>query len=127
MNAAQTALACFAVLVAACSEPPGQLTESCATLLSYEADCTQRGGRWTGAFSDEDGVCQCPTLDSGKSCTDSSDCQTACTAKIATREECTGAEVSGTCEAWTPVDGCFCLVGTRPAGIDEPYLCVSSN
>jgi len=61
--------------------------------------CEARGGKWEGVDNlNGTSVCNLPTIDNGKTCTDSNQCESYCQAPT---EAATGAKVSGTCYGFT--------------------------
>jgi hypothetical protein len=81
-----------------------------------QAACEAQGGKWgpIGLYPQE--VCNLPTTDAGTTCTDSSQCQSACVAEL-TQQQFDDAfrkgaiiETSGTCAAWQILVGCIPFV-----------------
>ena len=81
-----------------------------------QSSCEAQGGKWgpLGLFPKE--VCNLPTTDAGKACSDSSQCQSACIAAL-TQEQFddvfrNGAilQTTGACAAWHILVGCIPFV-----------------
>ncbi len=72
-------------------------------------ECLAKKGKWGPVGLSRKDVCNLPTADGGKKCTDSEQCQGACLA------EEPGA-TSGQCSSWTIMRGCYAFVNDGKAG-----------
>jgi len=63
-----------------------------------QSDCEDDGGKWSVSEQTSKGECNLPTLDAGKICNDSSDCESAC---IAESSMLPGIETTGICYGWS--------------------------
>jgi len=67
----------------------------------------------TGGFGQQ--ICLCETDDSGKTCTDSSECEGACVAEAS--DSMCEAQTQGTCSSVTPLFGCYCRVDSESVAV----------
>ncbi|MDO8558680.1 MAG: hypothetical protein Q7S09_05910 [bacterium] len=63
-----------------------------------KAACAQKGGEWTRVDLAGDKICNMPTTDGGKACTDRSECQGACVGEHASGD--TSGDTSGKCSGY---------------------------
>jgi len=86
---------------------------------STRADCEAAGGKWGRLGLRPQELCDLPTPDGGKTCTDSTDCASACVAPDAAP---VGSRVEGRCYPRKLLLG-TCLKRVRGGVVDAP-LCV---
>ena len=81
--------------------------------------CEMLGGKWQSIDSpDNRHICNLPTADGGKECSDSSQCESFCQAKEGTER---GQQTTGQCHGWkTSITPCFTTVNN---GISEAPSC----
>jgi len=104
----------------------------CQSLKTYPAvveenkeSCEAKGGKWeiVGAWQKEQ--CNLPTLDGGKDCSDSQDCEGKCIADLSEEEKrevyLRPIKKKGRCTSWKIVVGCFNFV---EKGEVTPQRCV---
>jgi hypothetical protein len=78
------------------------------------ADCESAGGEWGSyPFSGMMG-CFCPTGQQDCPCTKADDCLSICSAGIAGGFDYCATVEMGTCDAVTPIAGCFCAADQSP-------------
>ncbi len=63
-----------------------------------QVQCEDKGGQWNPLKTASAGQCNLPTLDAGKICNDSSECQSAC---VAEGSMLPGLHTSGICYGWS--------------------------
>ena len=63
--------------------------------------CEEKGGKWDQIGQPHDHQCNLPTMDAGKMCSDSKECQSAC---ITEGHVLPGTEVTGFCYGWSLLD-----------------------
>ena len=101
----------FLVLAAiGCSRQPNSSAVAKPTIPTTEAECLARGGSWTTLglpMPDKPKTCDLKATDSGKTCTDSSQCQGAC---LAPATAAAGAAATGSCSAYLANFGNVSLV-----------------
>ena len=88
------------IVVSACAGPRLAATVAKPAIPQTAAECTVRGGNWTTLglpYAGEPKVCDLKATDSGKVCSDSSECQGSC---IALDSIASGVKTSGTCSAY---------------------------
>jgi hypothetical protein len=98
------------LVVSACADPRLAATVSKPTIPQTAAECTARGGNWTTLglpYPGKPKVCDLKATDSGKICSDSSECQGSC---VAPDSVASGAKTSGTCSAYVSNFGSVKLV-----------------
>ena len=73
--------------------------------------CESQDGQWGIVGLSAFPVCNLPTADGGKSCTDGSQCESRkCLANESTISADTNAAVTGQCSAWQMMAGCLLFV-----------------
>ncbi len=81
--------------------------------IRLRADCESSGGTWKQWFMLPRGSCNYPTLDAGKACSDSDQCETKCIADE---------EGIGKCNEWRYLPGgCYSFVED---GKEQPMMCI---
>jgi len=63
-----------------------------------QSECEEQGGKWEVPEEAAPGGCNLPTLDAGRVCNDSSECQSAC---IAEGSMLPGVQTTGFCYGWS--------------------------
>jgi hypothetical protein len=86
---------------------------------STSAECEAAGGTWGRFGVRQQELCNLPTPDAGKRCTDSTECASAC---VAPNGAPVGGKADGTCYARALLLG-TCLKRVS-GGVVEPPLCV---
>src|SRR5262245_28927624 len=94
-------------------------TSCLAAAPATRAECEAAGGVWGRFGLRQQELCNLPTPDAGKACSDSNDCAAAC---IAPSSAAVGSPAQGSCYARTLLQG-TCLKRVT-GGIVEPPLCV---
>jgi hypothetical protein len=87
------------LVVSACAGPRLAATVAKPAIPQTAAECSARGGNWTTLglpYPGKPKVCDLKATDSGKVCSDSSECQGSC---VAPDNIASGAKASGTCSA----------------------------
>jgi hypothetical protein len=101
MHLPQIAIACaFAMALLGCSQPAAPIAVTKPVIPKTEAECIARGGSWTTLglpMPDKPKTCDLKTNDSGRTCTDSKQCQGAC---LAPAGVATGAVATGSCSPY---------------------------
>lgn len=64
--------------------------------------CEEQGGKWSRAGQSHDHQCNLPTMDAGKICSDSKECQSVC---ITEGSVIAGTAVTGFCYGWSLLEG----------------------
>jgi hypothetical protein len=85
--------------VSACANPRLAATVAKPAVPQTAAECSARGGNWTALglpYPGKPKVCDLKTTDSGKVCSDSSECQGSC---LAPERVMSGTHAVGTCSA----------------------------
>ncbi|MDE2157230.1 MAG: hypothetical protein KGJ32_15300 [Xanthomonadaceae bacterium] len=88
------------LVISACADPRVAATVAKPAIPQTAAECAARGGNWTALglpFPGKPKVCDLKAADSGKACSDSSECQGSC---VAPDNIASGAKASGTCSAY---------------------------
>ena len=88
------------LLISACAGPRLAATVPKPAVPQTAAECGARGGNWTTlgiSYPGKPKVCDLKTTDSGKACSDSSECQGSC---VAPDSVVSGVNASGTCSAY---------------------------
>ena len=88
------------LIVSACAGPRLAATVAKPSIPQTAAECTARGGAWTTLglpYPGKPKVCDLKATDSGKVCSDSSECQGSC---VAPDSIASGSKASGTCSAY---------------------------
>lgn len=104
------ALASLFLLVSACAARQAVTTVATPSIPQTESECSAHGGHWTTLglqYSGKPKGCDLETTDSGKLCSDSSECQGSC---VAPEGVAAGLETSGTCSAYVSNFGKLKLV-----------------
>jgi hypothetical protein len=94
------ALSIVPLVVGACAGPRSVATVAKPSVPQTEAECAARGGTWTTLglpYPGKPKVCHLKAEDSGKVCSDSSECQGSC---VAPDNVASGTKASGTCSAY---------------------------
>jgi hypothetical protein len=102
----------WAILLLLCAAP------AVASGPSTRAECEAAGGIWGRFGIRQQELCNLPTPDAGKACTDARDCTSAC---VAPDSAAVGSRAQGTCHGRTLLLG-TCLKHVRE-GIVGPPLC----
>jgi hypothetical protein len=87
--------------------------------LKTKASCEEKKGEWKKVGMAQIFACILPTSDSGKTCTDGSQCQVACIIKG--QKVPTGNKATGQCHSSTRLFGCHAYVNNGKA---EGTLCI---
>jgi hypothetical protein len=98
------------VLVSACAGQRPVATVAKPSIPQTETACSARGGNWTTLglpYPGKPKICDLKTTDSGKLCSDSSECQGSC---IAPEGVARGLKATGTCSAYVSNFGNLKLV-----------------
>ena len=88
------------ILVSACADQKLVATVAKPAVPQTAAECGAQGGNWTTlglSYPAKPKVCDLKTTDSGKVCSDSSECQGSC---IAPKGAARGIKAMGTCSAY---------------------------
>jgi hypothetical protein len=88
------------LMASACAGPKLAATAARPAIPQTAAECAARGGNWTTLglpYPGKPKVCDLKATDSGKVCSDSSQCQGSC---IAPDSVASGVKASGTCSAY---------------------------
>ena len=88
------------LVVSACAGPRLAATVTKPVVPQSAAECAARGGNWTTLglpYPGKPKVCDLKATDSGKVCSDSSECQGSC---VAPDSIASGAKAIGTCSAY---------------------------
>ena len=94
------ALSIVPLVVGACASSRSVATVAKPSVPRTEAECVARGGTWTTLgipYPGKPKVCDLKTTDSGKVCSDSSECEGLC---VALDSIASGVKASGTCSAY---------------------------
>ena len=94
------------------------LASSAGAAPATREECEAAGGRWGRFGLRPQDVCNLPTPDAGKACTDASDCASAC---VAPDGAAVGSQAAGTCYGRTLLLG-TCLKQVRGGVVTAP-LC----
>jgi hypothetical protein len=94
------------------------VASSAAAAPTTRAECEAAGGKWGRFGLRQQELCDLPTADAGKTCTDAKDCASACIAPDAVP---VGGQSQGTCYGRMLLLG-TCLKQVR-AGVVTPRLC----
>ena len=78
--------------------PHASSQSSESTLPDGQVQCEEKGGKWEPEQTASADHCNLPTLDAGKICDDSSECQSAC---VAEGSMLPGLHSSGICYGWS--------------------------
>ncbi len=89
-----------------------------AAAPSTRGECESAGGKWGRFGMRQQELCDLPTADAAKACTDAKDCATAC---VAPESAPVGSQAVGQCYGRTVLLG-TCLKQVR-GGVVEPALC----
>jgi hypothetical protein len=98
------------VLVSACAGQRQMATVAKPSIPQTETECRARGGNWTTlglSYPGQLKICDLKTTDSGKLCSDSSECQGSC---IAPEDFARSLKATGTCSAYVSSFGNLKLV-----------------
>jgi hypothetical protein len=90
----------FPLVISACAGPRLAATVPKPAIPQTATECGARGGNWTTLgipYPGKPKVCDLKTTDSGKVCSDSSECQGSC---LAPDRVASGVKASGTCSAY---------------------------
>jgi len=63
-----------------------------------QVQCEEKGGKWAPPKAAAQGQCNLPTLDAGRICNDSTECESAC---VAESSMLPGLQTSGVCYGWS--------------------------
>jgi hypothetical protein len=88
------------LVVSACAGPRLAATVAKPAVPQTAAECVARGGHWTTLgvpYPGKPKVCDLKATDSGKACSDSSECQGSC---VAPDSVATGLKATGTCSSY---------------------------
>lgn len=83
-----------------------------------KVECEEEGGKWEDKTTLSGGQCNLPTLDSGKICNDSSECESAC---VAAGSLLPGLQTTGICYGWSLLEG-ECLNPVK-GGVTQGSTC----
>lgn len=111
----------FVLLLSACAGNSFAQKQDLAPVTTAE-QCKAQGGVWRKAGMAGQTVCDLPTKDSGKVCSDSSECESICIVPNATANSPIGKPVQGHCYQSKLLLG-TCLARVTK-GISEPVLCI---
>ena len=98
------------LVVSACAGPRLAATVAKPAIPQTAAECGARGGNWTTlglSYPGKPKVCDPKATDSGKVCSDSSECQGSC---LAPDSVASGVKATGTCSAYVANFGSVKLV-----------------
>lgn len=93
-----------------------------ASIPTSAKECLVQGGVWLKAGMSGQEICDMPTKDAGKTCHDSSECQSICVAPNELPEQAFGSKAVGSCYKSTLLLG-TCLARVTK-GRTEPALCI---
>jgi hypothetical protein len=106
-------IAMCGVILILCASP------SMAAAPATRAECEAAGGAWGRLGIRQQELCNLPTPDAGKACTDAKECTAAC---IAPESAAVGSQAQGTCYGRALLLG-TCLKQMRQ-GVVNPPVCV---
>jgi hypothetical protein len=98
------------LLISACSGQSSLAAVAKPSIPQTEAECSARGGNWTTLglpYPGKPKVCDLKTTDSGKVCSDSSECQGSC---VAPEGIASSLKATGVCSAYISSFGSLKLV-----------------
>ena len=111
----------------AAATPTARPTKSVTDIPKDQATCEAQGGKWSRIGLAPRESCNLPTLDAGKVCSDSSECEGACLADLSRadqdriRKDKAVIETQGKCTPWRIVVGCTAPV---TGGKVKDIMCV---